>query len=153
MPSCWNTCPECLKDMEDCTCLGHKNIGSSFDDFLEEEGILEEVEKTAKERIENHAYIINKCKWYGGDCGDCFSNPTPPECFEPFEEDSLMKKEEVRSKLKEVLEEGDLDEDVHDLKSKEASRINNSGFDAQMDYLESQGIDLYSLYVIMRERT
>ena len=36
-----------------------------------------------------------------------------------------MKKEEIRKKLKEVLEEGDLDVDVHDFKSKEASRINN----------------------------
>ncbi len=29
----------------------HKNIGSSFDDFLEEEGILNEVDKVALKRV------------------------------------------------------------------------------------------------------
>lgn len=33
--------------------MKHKNIGDSFDSFLEDEGILEEVEKVAIKRKEN----------------------------------------------------------------------------------------------------
>lgn len=49
--------------------MKHKNIGDSFDSFLEDEGILEEVEKVAIKRKEN---IMKEktCKWRGRGVGN-----------------------------------------------------------------------------------
>jgi len=58
-----------------------------------------------------------------------------------------MEREEIIRKLERVLEEGSLDDDVHNLKSEEASKINNGGISAQLDYLESNGFNLHEMYL------
>ena len=40
--------------------MGHKNIGSSFDDFLKDNGILEEVEDVAIKRVSDFL-ILYEC--------------------------------------------------------------------------------------------
>ena len=46
-----------------------------------------------------------------------------------------MTKKEVFKQIKEQFNSEDLDTDVHEIKSSEAATINNSGIDAQLEYL------------------
>lgn len=46
-----------------------------------------------------------------------------------------MNKKQLFKKIKTIFGPEDLDETVYELKSNEASAINNSGIDAQIDYL------------------
>ncbi len=48
-----------------------------------------------------------------------------------------MTKQEVFKQIKEKYSSVDLDNHVHDLKSAEASYINNAGIGAQLEYLEA----------------
>ena len=47
----------------------------------------------------------------------------------------MMKKRDVFKQIKEQFSSEDLDEHIHELKSAEAAAINNSGIDAQLEYL------------------
>jgi len=53
-----------------------------------------------------------------------------------------MKRRDVFRKIKERFDSIDFDSHVHELKSQEASEINNAGLDAQLEYLEEvAGVD------------
>jgi len=55
---------------------------------------------------------------------------------------SPMTKKQVFKQIKEIVGEFDLDEEVHEFKSLEASKINNEGINAQLEYLEKEaGLD------------
>jgi hypothetical protein len=114
--------------MEDCTCLDHKNIGGSFDDFLEEEGILEEVEKKAKERIRScsmcyskpaekiyrvHGVVVDKRV-----CTDCFMDMEEPMfitvTFSDFTEVEYMCIRDAEQGILEANAEGVSVEEVRD---------------------------------------
>jgi hypothetical protein len=60
----------------------------------------------------------------------------------PWIKDALKQASDKLKVLRPVIREGSLDEVVHDLKSSEASNINNSGVQAQIDYiLQSCGLE------------
>ncbi len=62
-----------------------------------------------------------------------------------------MTKEQVEE-LCELLDDGDLDDLVHDAKSHEASAINNEGTEAQVLFLLENGYTLETLRVALKEQ-